>query len=143
MFVDVDVTGLDGFEDRMEGVARRAADPRRALRSVADHFAEVERAQFRTRGAARSGGWDPNAEATIRQKGNDLVGRDTDRLYKSLTQKKPAGGRRVFTRTGMVFGSTVPHARLFARRRPLVKPNEHDENEVRRILADFILRGRA
>lgn len=137
--LDLDVTGLTQVGEHFDGIARRVADPRRALRSVSDFLGEEEARVFATRGASIDAPWRPLSKATIRLKKARAPGRETDRLYRSVTQKKPASGTRSVSRSELRHGTRVPHAHLFTARRALYRKTPHIENTIRQILRDFIL----
>jgi hypothetical protein len=139
MLVDVDVTGIDETDERFKDIIRRATDPRPALRSVSDYLAGEERKVFFTQGGSIGVSWP--APSKRKQEKGGRPGVDTGAMFKTLTLKRPAGGTRQMTRTGLTFGTRLFYARFFVKQRPLFRRTERVENHARTILRNFILEG--
>ena len=134
MILEIDVTGADQAGRMFEGVSRRARDPRPAWPAVAAVLARGEREAFATHGASLGLPWKPlktGKPATLRQSGA---------LAASLASPSPAGMHA--TRLSLRFGTPVFYARFQARERTFVGANARTRDDVRDVMAAYIVHGR-
>lgn len=134
MILEIDVIGADQTGRMFDAVARRAKDPRPAWPAVAAVLARGERQAFATRGASLGQPWKPlktGKPATLRQ---------TGALAASLASPSPAGMRAA--RASLRFGTPVFYARFQAREREFVGANRETKDDVRDVMAAWIVHGR-
>lgn len=141
-------TQLDRTLDRFAGGVEDATP---AWEAIADRFRHVELRQFRTEGAAFSGGWAPLSPRYAAWKarhypGKPILQREGD-LVRSLTERP--FGVEVIMPQRMWIGSDVEHGAYHQHgtpRMPRRRPVELDEAERRlwvQILQRFIVTGQA
>ena len=134
MILEIDVDGADEAGRMLKDVAGRAKDPRPAWPAVAAVLARGEREVFATRGASLGKPWKAlktGKPATLRQ---------TGALAASLASPSPAGMRAA--RSSLRFGTPVFYARFQARDREFVGASRETKDDVRDVMAAYILHGR-
>lgn len=134
MNLEIDVTGADEAGHALEGVSRRARDPRPAWPAIAAVIAKGEREIFATHGASLGRPWKAlktGKPATLRQ---------TGALAASLASPSPAGMHA--TRLSLRTGTAVFYARFLARDREFVGASRATKDDVRDVMAAYIVHGR-
>ena len=142
MRLSIDAVGEDAVAAELLTLGARAGDVRPALAAIADDFHESERRLFASQGGGR---WAPLAPSTVAAKAR--AGLDTRILHAtgalaaSLTGG-PDGVLRI-TSDSLEAGTSVPHARFHARRRPPIILREQTGARWADVVADFWATGRA
>ena len=156
MLFEIEVYGEKQLSREMLFRAWRAENGRSFFESMRDFLVRVERAQFATEGAYGSGGWEPLALSTIRQKRAKGVA-DPSRilvesglLRESLVRKRGRMSKRIITDTQLVFGTHVPYAKYHQSpaprgpdlpRRPLIDLTQLDKKHIERAASLWVTRG--
>lgn len=99
-----DVDGLEAVEHELLGIQTRLIETRPLLELFADQLREMEGTLFDNEGL---GQWEELAPYTIWKKGHSIIGRDTEALVDSLTEKGAEGSVEEFYDDELVFGTSV------------------------------------
>lgn len=133
--IHYEVDGLAQVEHHLLGIASRAMEPRPLL----EMFAEQLRQMFGDIFSREGPGWAALAPSTVERKGSSKIGRDTDAMMKSLTEKGGQGHLEEFFGDELIFGTNLtndegfPYPAVFDRgsksgqpARPLFSIQERD-----------------
>lgn len=141
MRITIDISGDKQVNRELLRVGERAGDARPAFSVIADILMDETAEQFATQGAHASGGWQPLAPSTVREKQRAGFGargilERTLALEKSLTMRGDANQILEIERDGMTFGTSLRYGEYhqLGRGVPQRRPVELTEDARRRIV---------
>lgn len=88
---------------KLQAFAGRAIEPAPALAIVAEELRKAEAKRF----AAEGPGWAPLADSTIAKKGSTVIGRESDAMMRSLTEKGAEGAIEIIQGSELVWGTSL------------------------------------
>ena len=146
--LNIEQFGSRQVSRRILRFGEHAADLSPAFERVVELFARVGWEQFASEGRYASGGWDPLADSTVAQKGNDVILFDSGDLEESLTSTRPNSLTRVkISHDELEWFSQVPygvwHMQGTSRmpRRPPWELRDRDRRKVIRELQRELVEG--
>lgn len=150
--IDIDVRGDAAIEMHFKRTSERALNLRPAWAVIHEDMIEIEKKQFESQGAFRSGGWEPLADSTVARKQNlgldTRIMVETGRLLASLTNASDKDHKFVPSKSFMLFGTEVPYVQEHMAgvpghfpARPPIAFNEVDRESWLRIIRGWIIDG--
>lgn len=151
--IQINVLGETQINRKMLRWSLRSGDFAPAFEAILEYLEKVEEKQFDSEGAYSGSPWAPLKESTLKAK--ERAGLDprilhaTLALRNSLTQSSAPEAIRIATPSMMVFGTTLPYARMhqqpgsaapYPRRRP-IDLTEKNKLSIMRTLQAWIVTG--
>jgi phage gpG-like protein len=142
--------GVEAVARDMLRFSGRARDLSPAMGEVLDLIRDSERRQFDSQGSYGSGGWQPLAASTRKQKArlnlDSRILRATGEMFDDLTGDG-AGQIAVARHDGLDFGTTLPHAKFHQQgrgvpKRPVVQLPERDRRSAVKIVQRYLIEDR-
>jgi len=134
--------------ERLMESGARAMETNPVMQAIVRDIRQITEMNFRMGGRRGGGSWKKLAESTIRKKGHARILRDTDALYKSVTEEDAPYQILKWEYGGFQFGTDRPWAYTHQRgsgdghvpRRPFLRFLPYDERKWRDMIAGHILK---
>jgi phage gpG-like protein len=146
MQLRVEAVGDTLVKRHLLAMADRTDDASPAMGSIIESLYDAARQQFDTAGAAGGTPWPANADTTVERKSRE--GLDPRVLHATLDLREsltgPGGANIAIAQAdGVIFGTTVEHARYLRERYPMVRVDAREKRDWVKAVQKWIIDGDA